>query len=60
LVKEWHGESPSQHSDYRAILDNPKIIRDQQSIELNLEWAANAPENTFLKVILRGTAVIKA
>jgi len=27
---------------------------------LNLEWAANAPENTFLKVILRGTAVIKA
>ena len=25
LVKEWHGESPSQHSDYRAILDNPKI-----------------------------------
>ena len=42
------------------ILDNPKIIRDQQSIELNLEWAANAPENTFLKVILRGTAVIKA
>jgi hypothetical protein len=42
------------------VLDNPKIIRDQQSIEFNLEWAANAPENSFLKVILRGTAVIKA
>ncbi|MFN9984491.1 MAG: Gfo/Idh/MocA family protein, partial [Pirellula sp.] len=25
LVKEWHGISPSEHSDYRAILDNPKI-----------------------------------
>jgi hypothetical protein len=42
------------------VLDNPKIIRDQQSIEFNLEWAANAPANSFLKVILRGTAVIKA
>jgi hypothetical protein len=42
------------------VLDNPKIIRDQQSIECNLEWSANAPENSFLKVILRGTAVIKA
>jgi hypothetical protein len=42
------------------VLDNPKIIRDQQSIELNIEWSANAPQNTYLKAILRGTAVIKA
>ena len=42
------------------ILDNPKMIRDQQPIELNIEWADNAPANTCLKVILRGTAVIKA
>lgn len=42
------------------ILDNPKIIKDQQPIEFNLEWATNAPENTYLKVILRGTAVIKS
>jgi hypothetical protein len=42
------------------ILDNPKIIRDQQSIELNIEWSANAPQNSYLKAILRGTAVIKA
>ncbi len=42
------------------VLDNPKIIRDQQSIELNIEWAQNAPVNSYLKVILRGTAVIKA
>ena len=42
------------------ILDNPKMIRDQQPIELNIEWADNAPANTYLKVILRGTAVIKA
>ncbi|MBM3967305.1 MAG: Gfo/Idh/MocA family oxidoreductase [Planctomycetes bacterium] len=25
LVKEWHGVSPSEHSDYREVLDNPKI-----------------------------------
>jgi hypothetical protein len=42
------------------ILDNPKMIRDQQPIEFNIEWADNAPANTYLKVILRGTAVIKA
>jgi hypothetical protein len=42
------------------VLDNPKIIRDQQSIELNIEWSTNAPQNSYLKAILRGTAVIKA
>jgi len=42
------------------VLDNPKIIRDQQTIEFNIEWATNAPSNSFLKAILRGTAVIKA
>jgi hypothetical protein len=42
------------------VLDNPKIIRDQQSIEFNIEWAANAPDHSYLKAILRGTAVIKA
>ena len=42
------------------ILDNPKIIRDQQAIELNLEWGVNAPVGAYLKAILRGTAVIKS
>jgi len=42
------------------VLDNPKIIRDQQRIEFNVEWSANAPSNSYLKAILRGTAVIKA
>jgi len=41
-------------------LDNPKIIRDQQGIEFNIEWMNNAPEQVYLKAILRGTAVIKA
>lgn len=40
-------------------LDNPKIIYDQQAMELNIEWGANAPENTFVKAVLHGTAVIK-
>lgn len=42
------------------ILDNPKMIRDQQAMEFNIEWANNAPPDTYLKVVLRGTAVIKA
>jgi hypothetical protein len=42
------------------VLDNPKIIRDQQAIELNLEWGTNAPAGSYLKAILRGTAVIKS
>lgn len=41
------------------MLDNPKIIYDQQPIELNIEWEANAPANTFLKVILLETSVTK-
>jgi hypothetical protein len=42
------------------ILDNPKVIKDQQSIEFNLEWGSNAPDKSYLKAILRGTSVIKA
>ena len=42
------------------IMDNPKIIRDQQAIEFNIEWGVNAPVGTYLKAILRGTSVIKA
>ena len=41
-------------------LDNPKIIRDQQTIELNLEWGALAPERAWVKAILRGTSIVKA
>ena len=40
-------------------LDNPKIIYDQQAMELNIEWGANAPDNTFIKAVLVGTAVTK-
>jgi hypothetical protein len=40
-------------------LDNPKMIYDQQSMELNLEWGANAAADTFVKAILIGTAVTK-
>jgi len=41
-------------------LDNPKLIKDQQTIEFNLEWGANAPAGTFVKAILRGTIIVKA
>lgn len=41
-------------------LDNPKLIKDQQTIEFNLEWGSNAPAGTFVKAILRGTVIIKA
>ncbi|HEY4789103.1 MAG TPA: hypothetical protein VIH57_23805 [Bacteroidales bacterium] len=40
-------------------LDNPKVIFDQQAMELNVEWGSNAPDNTFMKAMLVGTAVIK-
>jgi hypothetical protein len=40
-------------------LDNPKIINDQQAMELNIEWATNAPDATFIKAILVGTSVTK-
>ena len=42
------------------ILDNPKLIRDQQTIEFNLEWGTNAPAQAYLKMILIGTTVVKA
>lgn len=42
------------------VLDNPKVIKDQQSIEFNIEWFSNAPDKTYLKAMLHGTAVIKA
>ena len=40
-------------------LDNPKMIYDQHSMELTLEWGANAAADTFVKAILIGTAVTK-
>jgi len=42
------------------VLDNPKIIKDQQTIEFNIEWGANAPAKTYIKAIMRGTIIIKA
>lgn len=40
-------------------LDNPKIIFDQQAMELNIEWGANALADTHIKAILVGTAITK-
>jgi hypothetical protein len=42
------------------VLDNPKLIKDQQTIEFNLEWATNAPVRSYIKAIMRGTIIIKA
>ena len=40
-------------------LDNPKMILDQQAMELNVEWSSNAAEGCYLKAILIGTSVTK-
>ena len=40
-------------------LDNPKLINDQQAIEVNLEWANPAPARTWVKVLLKGTIIMK-
>lgn len=42
------------------ILDNPKMIDEQKAIELNLEWAKDAPAGMYIKAILRGSVVTKA
>lgn len=42
------------------VLDNPKMINDQKTIEFNLEWGTNAPVRTYIKAIMRGTIIIKA
>lgn len=41
-------------------LHNPKLVRDQQAMEFNLEWGTNAPEHTYIKAILHGTMITKA
>jgi len=41
------------------VMDNPKVILDQQAMELNIEWGANAPADTYMKAILIGTSVTK-
>jgi hypothetical protein len=40
-------------------LDNPKLIGEQQAIEVNLEWANPAPERMWIKVLLKGTIIMK-
>jgi hypothetical protein len=40
-------------------MDNPKIIHDQQAMELNIEWASNAVEGACIKAMLIGTSVTK-
>lgn len=40
-------------------MDNPKVILDQQAIELNIEWGVNAAPDTYMKAILIGTSVTK-
>jgi hypothetical protein len=41
------------------VLDNPKVILDQQAMELNIEWGTNAPADVYMKAILVGTSVTK-
>ncbi len=41
------------------IMDNPKVILDQQAMELNIEWGANSVDNFYMKAILVGTSVTK-
>ena len=38
------------------LLDNPKMLRDQQVFELNLEWGKAAPERSWLKAVLIGSS----
>jgi hypothetical protein len=40
-------------------LDNPKLINEQQAIEVNLEWANPAPTRMWVKVLLKGTIIMK-
>lgn len=42
------------------ILDNPKMLRDQQTMEMNLEWGKLAPERSWLKLVMIGSSVVKA
>lgn len=42
------------------VLDNPKMLRDQQVFELNLEWGKPAPERSWLKAVLIGSSLVKA
>jgi len=42
------------------LLDNPKMLRDQQVFELNLEWGKPAPERSWLKAVLIGSCLVKA
>ena len=42
------------------LLDNPKMLRDQQVFELNLEWGKPAPERSWLKAVLIGSSLVKA
>ena len=39
--------------------DNPKLIETQTAMEFNLEWGANAPENSALYVCFHGSRVYK-
>lgn len=59
-LEVFNTKGNSQIVEGTYILDNPKLIRDQQTIEFNLEWGTNAPQNAYLKVILVGTTVVKA
>lgn len=40
-------------------LVNPKMIETQQPMDLEVEWGSNAPERTWMKVVLIGTSVAK-
>ncbi len=42
------------------VLDNPKLLRDQQVFEMNLEWGKPAPERSWLKAVFIGSSVVKA
>ncbi|MBU1718938.1 MAG: hypothetical protein KKA07_07660 [Bacteroidetes bacterium] len=49
----------TRHRQGYFELVNPKMIETQQPMAFEVEWATNAPERTWMKLVLVGTSVAK-
>lgn len=56
----FHSAGNSRVKEGLYILDNPKVLRAQTTLQLNMEWADAAAANSWLKVQFYGSMPQKA
>lgn len=59
-MQEFVTDGNSMHNLGTYFLESPRFIRDDEEFEFTIELGIDAPDKTFVKVVLAGTSTVPA